>query len=85
MFVSFEKQAQGGQVRALGGGEEAEVAYLDEALGQDVLEEAANELFGGEGAELDIDCPYNVLTILGHYTDVRILSTTVSHPHKTRT
>jgi hypothetical protein len=35
----------------LGGAEEAEIADLDEAPGQDVLEEAVDELFGREGAE----------------------------------
>jgi hypothetical protein len=38
----------------VGVGEEAEVAHLDEAFGQDVLEEAVDELIGGEGAELDL-------------------------------
>ena len=33
-------------------GEEAEVTYLDEASGEDMLEETVDELFGGEGAEL---------------------------------
>jgi hypothetical protein len=49
--VSFEKQAQGSQEQALGRAEETEIAHLDEAPGQDVLEEAMDELFCGEGAE----------------------------------
>lgn len=54
MGVSFEKQSQGGQEQALRGAEEAEIADLDETPGQDVLEEAVDELFGREGAERDL-------------------------------
>ncbi len=54
MGVSFEKQSEGSQEQALGGAEETEIADLDEAPGQDVLEEAVDELIGGEGAELDL-------------------------------
>ncbi len=54
MAVSFEKQSQGGQIQALGGAEETEIAHLHKALGQDVLEKAVDELFGGEGAELEL-------------------------------
>ncbi len=35
----------------MGGAEEAEIADLDEASGQDVLEKAMDELFGRESAE----------------------------------
>jgi len=52
--VSFEKQSEGGQERALGRAEETEIADLDETLGQDVLEEAVDELFSREGAERDL-------------------------------
>ena len=38
----------------MGGAEEAEIADLDETPGQDVLEEAVDELFGREGAERDL-------------------------------
>jgi hypothetical protein len=51
MGVSFKQQSQGSQEQALGGAEETEIADLDEAPGQDVLEEAVDELFGGESAE----------------------------------
>lgn len=52
--VRFEKQSEGSQEQALGGAEEAEIADLDEAPGQDVLEEAVDEVIGGEGAEGDL-------------------------------
>jgi hypothetical protein len=52
--VSFKEQAEGGQEQALGRAEETEIAHLDEAFGQDVLEEAVDELFGREGAERDL-------------------------------
>jgi len=52
--VSFEKQSEGSQEQALRRAEEAEIADLDETPGQDVLEKAVNEVFGGEGAELDL-------------------------------
>jgi hypothetical protein len=48
--VGFKKQPEGSQEQALRGAEEAEIADLDESPGQDVLEEAVDELFGGEGA-----------------------------------
>lgn len=48
--VSFEEQAEGSQEKSLRGAEETEIADLDEASGQDVLEEAVDELFGREGA-----------------------------------
>lgn len=51
MGVSFEKQSEGGQEQALGGGEETEITHLDETPGQDVLEEAVDEPFGRESAE----------------------------------
>jgi hypothetical protein len=50
----IEQEAQGRQALVVGVGEEAEVAHLDEAFGEDVLEEAVNEFVGGEGAELDL-------------------------------
>ena len=50
----YEHLAQGGQALAVGMGEEAEVTYLDEAPGEDMLQEAVDELFGGEGAELGL-------------------------------
>jgi hypothetical protein len=50
--VGFEKKSQVGQEQALRGAKEAEIADLDEASGQDVLEEAADELIGGEGTKL---------------------------------
>ena len=37
----------------IGGTEQTVVTDFDEAWGQDVLEEAANELFGGDGAVLN--------------------------------
>jgi hypothetical protein len=52
--VSFEKQAEGSQEQALGGGEETEIAHLHETSGQDMLEKAMDELFGGEGTERDL-------------------------------
>jgi hypothetical protein len=52
--VRFEQQSESGQIQALGGAKETEVANLDEAPGQDVLEEAVDELFGKEGAELEL-------------------------------
>jgi hypothetical protein len=52
--VGFEKQTQGSQEQALGGAKETEIAHLDKAPGQDVLEEAVDELFGGECAELEL-------------------------------
>ena len=48
--VRFKKQSEGRQVQALGGAEETEIADLNEALGQNVLEEAVDELIGREGA-----------------------------------
>ncbi len=54
MAVRFEKQAECSQEQALGGAEEAEIADLDETPGQDVLEEAVDELIGGEGTEFDL-------------------------------
>ena len=56
MGVSFKEQSEGSQEQALRGAEEAEIADLDEALGQDVLEEAVDELFGREGAEFELVC-----------------------------
>jgi hypothetical protein len=50
--IRFEQQSQAGQEQALRGTEEAEITHLDEASGQNVLEEAVNELIGREGAEL---------------------------------
>jgi hypothetical protein len=50
--VSFKEQSEGSQEQALGGAEETEIADLDEASGQDVLEEAVDELIGGEGTKL---------------------------------
>ena len=50
----YEHLAQGGQALAVGMGEEAEVTYLDEAPGEDMLQEAVDELFGGEGAGLGL-------------------------------
>jgi hypothetical protein len=45
-----EEVAAAGEGRAAAaGGEEPEVADADEAVGEDVEEEAAQELFGGEG------------------------------------
>ena len=52
MAVRFKKQSEGRQVQALGGAEETEIAHLDETLGQDMLEEAVDELFDRESAEL---------------------------------
>ena len=54
MGVSIQKQSEGSQEQALGGAEEAEIADLDETPGQDVLEEAVDELIGGEGTEFDL-------------------------------
>jgi hypothetical protein len=42
--------AQGGQPLPKTRAEEAVVAHFDEAFGQDVLQEAADELLGGKGA-----------------------------------
>lgn len=50
----IEQEAQGSQALVVGMGEEAEVAHLHEAFGEDVLEEAVNEFVGGEGTELDL-------------------------------
>jgi hypothetical protein len=52
--VGFEKQSQGSQEQALGGAKETEIAHLHKAPGQNVLEEAVDELFGGESAELEL-------------------------------
>jgi hypothetical protein len=52
--VSFKEQSEGSQEQALGGAEETEIAHLHETLGQDMLEKAMDELFGGESAELDL-------------------------------
>ena len=49
----IEEQAQGSQALVVGVGEEAEVAYLHEAFGEDVLEETVDELIGGEGAKFE--------------------------------
>jgi hypothetical protein len=49
-----EQEAQGGQAEVVGVSEEAEVAHLDEAFWEDVLEETVDELFGGESAELEL-------------------------------
>src|SRR5260370_13057618 len=38
----------------MSGAKQDEVTDLDEAIGEDVLEEAADELFGGEGAVLEL-------------------------------
>lgn len=48
--MGFKKQSEGGQEQALGGAEEAEIADLHEALGEDVLEEAMDEFFSRECA-----------------------------------
>ena len=40
--------------RPLGGAEQTVVADFDEARREDVLEEATDELFGGEGATLEL-------------------------------
>jgi len=45
-----ELATDGGKPLAQAGAEEAIVAHLDEAPGQDVLEEAADELLGRQGA-----------------------------------
>ena len=52
--VGFEKQSQGSQEQALGGAKETEIAHLHKAPGQDMLEETVDELFSGEGAELEL-------------------------------
>jgi hypothetical protein len=49
--VSFKEQSEGGQEQALRGAEETEIADLHKASGQDMLEKAMDELFGGESAE----------------------------------
>ena len=54
MGVSFKKQSEGSQEQALRGAEDAEIADLDEALGQNMLEKAVDELFGREGTERDL-------------------------------
>ena len=54
MGVGFKKQPEGSQEQALRGAEETEIADLDEAPGEDVLEEAVDELFGGKSAEGDL-------------------------------
>lgn len=36
------------------GAEQAIIAHLDEAVGQDVLQEAAQELLSGKGTESDL-------------------------------
>lgn len=54
MGVNFEQQPEGSQEQALGGAEEAEIAHLHKAPGQDVLEEAMDEFLGGESAELEL-------------------------------
>ena len=54
MGVSIQKQSEGSQEQTLGGAEEAEIAHLHKAPGQDMLEETVDELFGGEGAELEL-------------------------------
>ena len=38
----------------MGGSEETEVANLDKAFGENVLEEALDELLGGEGAAFEL-------------------------------
>ena len=43
-----------GEPLALGGTEQAVVTDFDEAVGEDVLEEATNELVGGEDARLKL-------------------------------
>ena len=45
---------QGRQTLAVSRGEEAEVAHLDKAFWENVLEEAVDECLGGEGAELEL-------------------------------
>ena len=52
--ISFQKQSEGSQKQTLGGAKETEIAYLHKAPGQDVLEEAVDELFGRECAELEL-------------------------------
>jgi len=50
----IEQEAQGSQALVVGVGEEAEVANLHEAFGEDVLKETVDEFVGGESAELDL-------------------------------
>jgi hypothetical protein len=52
--IRVQQQPEGSQEQALGGAEEAEIAHLHKAPGQDVLEEAMDELLGGESAELEL-------------------------------
>jgi len=58
----YKHQAQGWQALAEGVGEEAEVTYLDEAPGEDMLEETVDELFGGEGAESGLSAIGSAIT-----------------------
>lgn len=52
--ISFQKQSEGSQEQTLGGAEEAEIAHLHKAPGQDMLEETVDELFSRESAELEL-------------------------------
>lgn len=51
---SIEQEAQGSQALVVGVGEEAEVAHLHEAFGEDMLKETVDEFVGGEGTELGL-------------------------------
>ena len=53
-------------------GEEAEVPNADEALGDDVEEEAADELLGGQGHDLDAVAVVVVLAAEAHDTGLEI-------------
>jgi hypothetical protein len=46
--------AERGQLRALRDAQEAVVAHLDKAFGQDMLQEAMDELFGSHRAEFGL-------------------------------
>jgi hypothetical protein len=49
-----ELGAQGKELLTVGGTEEAIIAHLDQALGQDVLQETVDELLGRQRAELGL-------------------------------
>lgn len=52
-WLLFEYLLQGEQVRTEGGGKETEVADLDKAAGQDMLQKTVDEFFSGEGAAFE--------------------------------
>jgi len=52
----LELFAQRSQAFAAAGCEKAEVAHLDKAFGQHMLQETVDERFGRERAQLDLTC-----------------------------